>query len=439
MPSYTQYKWQLSVLDSSDEDITWITVKGNHIPIKKGQTAEQATKAFFERKRAETNKAKHEKAHADIKQKYDDLKAVVAENQKKFDELFKDYESYQKDPALKQLAFENNLRHQALSKLQREMLREEQFIKRYQKALNQLDNNENKIEAPDVAKVVSFGKIPPAMAKEAVENMRGLLKKYPFMKGHFDYIGSQDSKEFKDWYKESVIESVIEERKHTILGNIRFAEDYVKQPKDDKDPFYAQRLATAQAIVDKVKELGEEGYARYWVETHFRTTQRFSSRVWATYTARNHQAKHGAIVFNSQNYEEHGKTSADSEFHPVGCNTTKSVLDHEFGHSVYFQLQLNKPFKYAAGTPLRELQDFINREFTLHGKTYITKNLSAYAATNVSEFFAEAFAEYENNPNPRHIAKTVGEYLEQYKKDLADGKEPEIDKEYKSIYMRGDK
>ena len=48
MPSYLVYKRQLSVLDA--EDIEWITVKGNHIPIKKGQSKEDAVKSFLENK-----------------------------------------------------------------------------------------------------------------------------------------------------------------------------------------------------------------------------------------------------------------------------------------------------------------------------------------------------------------------------------------------------
>lgn len=36
---------------NSSDDIEWITVKGNHIPIKKGQTKEQAVKEFIERKK----------------------------------------------------------------------------------------------------------------------------------------------------------------------------------------------------------------------------------------------------------------------------------------------------------------------------------------------------------------------------------------------------
>lgn len=37
-------------LDESDPDIEWITVKGNHIPIKPGQSKEEAVNAFFESK-----------------------------------------------------------------------------------------------------------------------------------------------------------------------------------------------------------------------------------------------------------------------------------------------------------------------------------------------------------------------------------------------------
>lgn len=58
MPSYTQYKRQMSVvIDSSDEDITWITVKGNHIPIKKGQNKGDAIKEFFESKKSGSSKS----------------------------------------------------------------------------------------------------------------------------------------------------------------------------------------------------------------------------------------------------------------------------------------------------------------------------------------------------------------------------------------------
>ena len=56
MPSYSSYKRQMSVLDK-DDDITWITVKGNHIPIKKGQSKEDAVKEFLESKKSGSSKS----------------------------------------------------------------------------------------------------------------------------------------------------------------------------------------------------------------------------------------------------------------------------------------------------------------------------------------------------------------------------------------------
>ena len=48
MPSYSSYKRQMSVLDKDDDIVSWITVRGNHIPIRKGQSKEDAVKSFIE-------------------------------------------------------------------------------------------------------------------------------------------------------------------------------------------------------------------------------------------------------------------------------------------------------------------------------------------------------------------------------------------------------
>lgn len=66
MPSYSSYIRQMSVLDK-DDDITWITVKGNHIPIKKGQSKGDAVKEFFESKKSDSNeKASSKPSSAEI-------------------------------------------------------------------------------------------------------------------------------------------------------------------------------------------------------------------------------------------------------------------------------------------------------------------------------------------------------------------------------------
>lgn len=56
MPSYSQYKRQMATIDADDANIeTWITVKGNHIPIMKGQSKEEAVQAFIEKKGGKTD------------------------------------------------------------------------------------------------------------------------------------------------------------------------------------------------------------------------------------------------------------------------------------------------------------------------------------------------------------------------------------------------
>lgn len=52
MPSYISYKNNLkAILDADDTEIeSWITVRGNHIPIMKGQSKEEAVKSFVESK-----------------------------------------------------------------------------------------------------------------------------------------------------------------------------------------------------------------------------------------------------------------------------------------------------------------------------------------------------------------------------------------------------
>lgn len=52
MPSYISYKQSLQKsVDADDSNIeSWITVRGNHIPVMKGQSKEEAVKAFIEKK-----------------------------------------------------------------------------------------------------------------------------------------------------------------------------------------------------------------------------------------------------------------------------------------------------------------------------------------------------------------------------------------------------
>lgn len=121
-------------------------------------------------------------------------------------------------------------------------------------------------------------------------------------------------------------------------------------------------------------------------------------------------SRFAGITFNSVQGKDIAKllenlrTDVAGKFHPTGCDTVKSVLDHEMGH------QLDKMLKLSSKENIQKL-------FDVRTNDQITEELSKYAWKNnnpnrYSEFIAEAWAEYCNNPNPRPIAKEIGETIE---------------------------
>lgn len=86
-------------------------------------------------------------------------------------------------------------------------------------------------------------------------------------------------------------------------------------------------------------------------------------------------------------------------FHPQGCGTMKATMDHECGHQISDYLEITKD---------NEMLKFFNE---CAEKNEIRKGLSIYAAENINEFVAEGYAEYINNPEPRPIAKKIGEII----------------------------
>lgn len=92
------------------------------------------------------------------------------------------------------------------------------------------------------------------------------------------------------------------------------------------------------------------------------------------------------------------KSDVKAKWHPVGCDTLKSVFDHELGHEIdrLLSLKSNSDFQKLHAEELKK------------GKDSIGNNLSRYATTNTAEFIAEAWSEYLNTEKPRPIAAAVG-------------------------------
>ena len=114
--------------------------------------------------------------------------------------------------------------------------------------------------------------------------------------------------------------------------------------------------------------------------------------------------KYAGISLNSNYYNNYDnviaerKRQVDNGWKPVGCDTLKSIFDHEFGHQIDKLLNISK-------------SDNV-RKFYEQNKTEIQNGLSRYATNQREEFIAEAWSEYNNNPKPRKISKMIGRFIE---------------------------
>jgi hypothetical protein len=90
-------------------------------------------------------------------------------------------------------------------------------------------------------------------------------------------------------------------------------------------------------------------------------------------------------------------------FSPKGCNSIKSVVDHEIGHVLDRLLGLTESYEFRC---------LLNR----YDVYYLYHNLSQYCVMNnmiaPREVIAEAYSEYCNNPSPRRVATEIGTLLE---------------------------
>lgn len=316
---------------------------------------------------------------------------------------------------------------------------QENFLKR-----NAGPNTTTKYEKAGIAKYVDFSGMDEESETAAINAVSENIKRHPFMKGHLTFLGSHKSSKFKHLSQQLAYEYYYND----LQKRYNEAKDYIAKKEGSaytgtqKDPqsiyddkahwldeskreefkYYMYNIKEKYRIIEAVDNRG--GIAEYLQTSTYQKAinrwQRMSSRTWAFYrsdTLKNGQQ--GMISFNENNFDSAElKRNVENKWHPVGCDTKKAVLDHEFSHAIWYRLGLNKEGEpnlngndYRGRSPL---QQFIAHEMW-SGKEYLKNHLSRYAATNASEFFAEAYSEYLNNPNPRPIAKEVARLL---KKEL---------------------
>lgn len=186
-----------------------------------------------------------------------------------------------------------------------------------------------------------------------------------------------------------------------------------------KEAVRKQTEAWTAALKLKHPEMSAEDLAR---NVSWRSrAPRISTKAWATAwrmgTAPGQQDMR-AVVFNEtfttkSTMQDELTRSTNAKWHPPACDTLKSVMDHELGHQLDYLLGLR------ANPEVTQLYAATRRR-----EGGIAEHVSRYGNTNVAEFIAESWAEYRNNPQPREVAKKMGQivkeaYARQFQKEAA--------------------
>lgn len=193
-----------------------------------------------------------------------------------------------------------------------------------------------------------------------------------------------------------------------LKEKIKFVGSVKGRVKMLEDALYEKYKMTYPGLTDEERRSWAKKYAKKWAGC--------DSSTYA-YSARG-QSEYGlnGLAFNSnyttEKFNEAASKDTKYKYHPIGCDTVKSIFDHEFGHKIDELLGLRTDPDFLA----------IFNPAKAQGEQYITDNLSHYAYdsrllrktnyTATAEFIAEAWSEYLNNPEPRELATAVGKLIE---------------------------
>lgn len=136
----------------------------------------------------------------------------------------------------------------------------------------------------------------------------------------------------------------------------------------------------------------------------------------------------GAIEFSSRYYRRGQESGFNlsyardvrDEYHPAGTDAkgaAYAVAAHELGHAIEGCIEKQAKALGLVGNGRRfiskRIKDSVLKTLSFaNTKDLVKANLSDYANTNESEFFAEAVSEYMCSPNPRPVAAEVGKILD---------------------------
>jgi phage putative head morphogenesis protein, SPP1 gp7 family len=225
-------------------------------------------------------------------------------------------------------------------------------------------------------KTVSYKGVDIETANAWNQGLSESFEKFPELKNNFGFVGEarERNKALKPIYRQHILDQLVKNNpNHTLPQLEPYAEKEIKR--------FMRKM-----------QVSKNTYAQSW-SPQIAPLSDFKGVV-----------VNGDWGKKSDLFIKALENDVSTKYHPVGCATIRSVLDHEIGHQLDDLLGIS-------GLP--DVQKIYNSR----SHTEITEALSKYSWNNknknrYSEMVAEAWAEYCNNPDPREIAKTIGEIIE---------------------------
>jgi hypothetical protein len=211
------------------------------------------------------------------------------------------------------------------------------------------------------------------------ESMHENIKRVPALKNKMSFIGS--SSEQRQIYTDSLYKKITE----MDFGDVS------KMTQDDKSKY----AGAAVNIASKKLKMPRNTFAAHGDGPSFRDH------------GVDGIALNDMFWFNDSDIGDLKKRLpelVEKKFHPDHCDTIKSIIDHEVGHAID---------KRATERVMGQIsnQDEIIEMYRMIPFMGMRNGLSEYARKDIGEMVAEGWAEYVNSPEPRPIAKKIGDLI----------------------------
>lgn len=226
--------------------------------------------------------------------------------------------------------------------------------------------------------------------------------------------------------RDNKIESLTQKQIFTPAKTIQEAKDFANK---NLNISISEKIELNLDVINEVNKLFLEDYSAYNydnlkitsfyqlvnVQSEYASVQMFKGDL---------QMSFNKLFFNDMPKLQNALNKNEiRKYHPQGCNTIKSVIDHEFAH-VLTQKKLYGVGKDRIGKNINVIAEFeqIFNDYKTELKNYYVSTrkasntsidyISEYASTSLGEFIAESFTMAINSENPSSYAIKVKKIID---------------------------